>query len=189
MFDVLIVGGGVAGGSAAIYTAYAKLKTLVLDTEESQLYQTMTIRNYPGIKETTGEELKRTIREQAISFGAEWKREKAVEVMPLEGSYVVKTEEGGEYETKALFIATNLNTSLYEQLGLPIQVNPYVPSGKVKEVIGVSFDGKTKYDHLYIIGLNAGIPSQSVVVAGQAVKVAVDLVAELTGKKFMWHDK
>ncbi|WP_028987135.1 NAD(P)/FAD-dependent oxidoreductase [Thermicanus aegyptius] len=189
MRDVLIIGGGVAGGSAAIYTAYAKLSTLVLDTESSQLLQTQRIRNYPGIREITGEELKRTIQEQAISFGAEWKEEKATEINPIEGGYAVKTEQGGEYRAKALILATNLHLDLLEQLGFTIQVNPYVPSGKVKEVVGVSFDGKTSYENLFIAGLNAGVPSQSVIAAGQGVKVAVDLISKLTGKKFMWHDK
>lgn len=189
MVDVLIIGGGVAGSSAAIYTAHAKLSTLVLDAEASQLNQTNLIENYPGIKKTTGPALMQTMREQAVSFGAAWKKERAVEIIPIDGDYVVKTEEGGEYRSKALLIATNLYTSILEQLGFELRVNPHVPSGKVKEAVGVSIDGKTDRENLYILGLNTGIPSQSVIAAGQGVLAALDVIEKLTGKKMMWHDQ
>jgi len=72
MFYVIIVGGGIAGGSAAMYTAYAGLKTIVFDTEASQLFETEVIQNYPGIPLISGRQLWQTIQKQALNFGAIW---------------------------------------------------------------------------------------------------------------------
>jgi len=69
MFYVIIVGGGIAGGSAAMYTAYAGLKTIVFDTEASQLFETEVIQNYPGIPLISGRQLWQTIQKQALDFG------------------------------------------------------------------------------------------------------------------------
>ena len=73
-FDVIIIGGGPAGASAAIYTARAGLSTLVIDKglTAGALGMTGKIANYPGLAaEISGAELLETMRHQARAFGAE----------------------------------------------------------------------------------------------------------------------
>ncbi|MBU7014682.1 MAG: FAD-dependent oxidoreductase [Theionarchaea archaeon] len=103
LYDVVIVGGGPAGLSAALYAARFNLKTIVLDKNPASgaLGHAEKIENYPGIpQEISGQALLSTFREQAEHFGASVVQTTAVgvnfdgdikEVMTAEGSYRGKT--------------------------------------------------------------------------------------------------
>lgn len=105
MFDVIIIGGGPAGLTAAIYGGRRSLKTLVLTRDiGGQTAKTFDIENYPGILHTTGPDLAQTMMKQAQNFGVEIKYEEVKKIEPGENiiSLIANTTE---YKTKTVILA------------------------------------------------------------------------------------
>jgi len=127
IYDVIIIGSGPAGLTAALYTTRANLKTLVIagSTWGGQLMLTTLVENYPGFPEgIQGPELMQNMRKQAEKFGAEIidRDFTSGDFSPLrQGSegqarlFKVRTSEQ-EYEGKAVIIATGAET---KWLGVP----------------------------------------------------------------------
>jgi thioredoxin reductase (NADPH) len=117
--DVIIIGSGPAGYTAAIYAARAKLNPLVFEgsvTAGGALMQTTDVENFPGFPDgILGPELMDALRKQAERFGAELVADDAVAVDLLAEPKVVKTETE-TFLAKAVIIATG---SKYKELGVP----------------------------------------------------------------------
>lgn len=106
-YDLIIVGGGPAGLSAAIYMARAKYKVLVLEKEQigGQITITDEVVNYPGVERTSGRQLTETMRVQADYFGAEFKLA-AVSEMELEGKIKKIHTDKGVFSSLGVILAT-----------------------------------------------------------------------------------
>lgn len=107
MWDVIIVGGGAAGCSAAIYSGRFGLRTLLLDrgSGDGQLVQAAKIENYPGIRSIRGSELFETLRQQAQQCGA---TVQAAEVRAVRLDRPIKQVETAAeiFEARAVIFAT-----------------------------------------------------------------------------------
>ena len=110
LYDVIIVGGGPAGLSAAIYMARARYKVLVMEKEKigGQITITSEIVNYPGVEKTSGKELTHSMKEQAKAFGAEFLMAEVLD-MDLEPDIKVLHTTAGEYRTLGVVLATGAN--------------------------------------------------------------------------------
>lgn len=105
--ELVIIGAGPAGLTAAVYGKRAGLDTLVLEKGEpgGQILITSEIENWPGTKEASGMGLAQNFREHAEHFKAEIRRSMVTAIKPEGGKTIISTEDG-EIEAKAVIIAT-----------------------------------------------------------------------------------
>src|SRR6476646_2227507 len=118
LHNVIVIGSGPAGLTAALYSARANLKPLVIEGLEAggQLMLTTLVENWPGFRDgIMGPDLMAEMRSQSERFGAEIIRGNVASVDLLSYPYVVKTGDG-EHRCRALIIATGASARL---LGLP----------------------------------------------------------------------
>lgn len=110
LYDLIIVGAGPAGLSAAIYMARAKYRVLVLEKAGigGQITITSEIVNYPGVEKTSGKELTEQMRRQAESFGAKFKIAEVLD-MELQQDIKVLHTTKGEYRTLGVVLAPGAN--------------------------------------------------------------------------------
>src|SRR5713226_991794 len=141
MYNVVIIGSGCAGLTAAIYTGRASLKPLVLDGHEpgGQLSLTTHVENYPGFPDgIMGPELIENMRKQAQRFGAEFKAGAVTEVDLTKRPF--KITAGKEtFESRSVIVAAGASARL---LGLPGE----------KELIGRGLSTCTTCDGYFFRG-------------------------------------
>lgn len=106
-YDLIIIGGGPAGLTAAIYGGRARLKTLVINkgTLGGQVNTTREIVNYPGFIQTSGPELMKMFKTHAEAFGVQFIKDEvnAVDFSPEEK--MIRTKKGKKFSAKAVVIA------------------------------------------------------------------------------------
>jgi len=107
MYDIIIIGAGPAGLSAAIYGVRAGKSVLVLEADSygGQIINTPEIENYPAIKHISGYDFATNLYEQAIELGAEIKFEKVLEIKSEDHDKKVITDSN-QYDAKSIILAT-----------------------------------------------------------------------------------
>jgi thioredoxin-disulfide reductase len=116
-YDVIIIGGGAAGLTAAIYASRRAMKTLVISQDiGGQASTTPDIENYPGFESINGSELMNKFHKQAEKFGAEFVFDEVKQIKKNESGtfYVITVSE--KYESATVILAFGLS---HRHLGVP----------------------------------------------------------------------
>lgn len=114
MYDIIIIGAGTAGLSAAIYGVRAGKKVLILEEKNygGQIINSPEIENYPGIRKISGYEFAKNLFEQATELGAEYRQERVTGIKDNgEKKEVLSKAASGEeknYDTRTVILATGV---------------------------------------------------------------------------------
>ena len=119
MFDIIIVGAGPAGLTAAIYARRALKKVLVLEALSygGQIINTLEIENYPSISKISGFDFATNLYQQVKDLGAEVVFQKATEIKKLDSYFEVVTPKD-VYQTKSVILSTGADN---RKLGIPME--------------------------------------------------------------------
>ncbi len=116
--DVIIIGGGPAGLTAALYNARSGLKVLLLErlATGGQIFITAEVENYPGVDSISGPELSRIMESQALKFGTKLEFDEVESIVDSGAIKAVHTAGGKVYKAPAVIISTGAR---YKDLGIP----------------------------------------------------------------------
>jgi len=175
MADVVVIGGGPAGYSAALFTSKYGLKTVLFDAGQTKMHNAY-LHNYLGIEGIHGTEFMKIARRQAEKFGTQVREEKVAFVRSEGGKFVVETESGGREAGRYLVITTGLDTDLLKKLGVEFE----------DKEVKVDRHGQTSVENVYAAGWVARSQSQAIISAGDGAAAALHLIAKEAGRPY--HD-
>jgi len=176
--NVLIVGDGPGGLSAALFLAKKGMEVTVFGVDQSDMHRAM-LHNYLGIPEITGSEFQKIARDQVEKFGASIQNQKVTVIDKVGDGFRVTTEDGSQHQSKYLILAEGKKLALAKSLDLP----------RTPEGVEADSRGRTSVAGLYVIGRASGIPrSQAIISAGQGATAALDILSTEAGKHVNDYD-
>ncbi|MDS0260982.1 FAD-dependent oxidoreductase [Haloarcula sp. S1CR25-12] len=172
-YEVVVVGGGVAGLSAAVFTARHGLDTLVVDSGESILRRNAHLENFPGFPAgVNGRQLLDLLEDQAAEAGCEQVTEMVSHVEQTADGFAVETDDEERYRSEYVVAATKNTTDYLRGIdGVGI-----IDRGKA--FVDTDERGRTSVDGLYAAGRLAEKPHQAAVCAGHGAEVAVTILED-----------
>ncbi|WP_435115240.1 NAD(P)/FAD-dependent oxidoreductase [Halolamina sp. C58] len=171
--EVLIVGGGIAGLTAALFTARAGLDTLVYDGGESILRRNAHLENFPGFPAGVNPRLfADMLHAQVTRNGVDLVAGRVSELRHAEDGdgFVATAEDGDDVRADRVIAASWSNTDYLDP------VDPEIRSAGSKQFLEDDEDGRTSVDGLYAAGRLAERYHQAVVAAGDGARTAITLV-------------
>ena len=176
MADVLIVGDGPGGLSAALFLAKNDMSVTVFGKDETLMHKAM-LYNYLGISKMTGDEFQKISREQVTGFGAEILDAEISGVEKTDGGFAATTADGNRHEGRYLILAAGPKADLANSL----------VAEKDFEGMVVDRHGRTSLEGLYVVGWTTRVKKiQAIISAGDGATAALDILSAEAGEDI--HD-
>ncbi|MEX0887648.1 MAG: FAD-dependent oxidoreductase [Phycisphaeraceae bacterium] len=177
MPDVIIIGDGPGGLTAALFLAKKQLEVVVFGQDKTPMHKALLL-NYPGIRRITGSQFQQTLREQVESFGGKI-RDAAVTAVARDGaSFTATTEAGDRLQARYLIFAAGHGATFAEGVGVTLDDRKMIPADR---------DGRTSVDNVYAVGWSTRADKiQAVISAGDGAAAALDILSREAGKEV--HD-
>ncbi|MDS0300825.1 FAD-dependent oxidoreductase [Halogeometricum sp. S1BR25-6] len=176
MANVIVVGGGPAGLSAAMFARKNGLETTVFDTDKTWMHKAHLF-NYPGIGSQDGTVFMETLRRQVDAFGVE-REEAEVTDVSSDGDGFTVTVDGEDHEADYVVLATGANRDLAESLGCDLTDEDTVDVGVTME---------TSVEGAYATGAMVRTEEwQAVIAAGDGAAAALNILSTEKGENY--HD-
>jgi thioredoxin reductase (NADPH) len=117
-YEIIVIGAGPAGQTAALYAGRSRIPTLVLEKgiPGGQLWNTAEVEDYPGFEHIMGPDLADKIQQHAQKFGASFETREVTSIAPDGDEHVVRTAEGDEYRAPAVIVTVGGEA---RKLGVP----------------------------------------------------------------------
>jgi thioredoxin reductase (NADPH) len=183
MYDIAIIGAGPTGASAALFAAKSGKQTLMFDSNQS-ITKKAWIENHYGVMEISGPDLVDIGKKQAEKFGTTIVEATVTNIVKSENGFVITTD-GQQYEALHIIIATGMNTELAEAIGLTTTPGT---EPRIKTIVAVDQAGKTSTPGIWAAGTIAGVSMHTIITAGDGAKVAINIISELNGARYVDHD-
>ncbi|SDR29564.1 NAD(P)/FAD-dependent oxidoreductase [Natronobacterium texcoconense] len=175
--SVIVVGGGPAGLSAALFAVKNGLEATVFDGDETWMHKAHLF-NYLGIGSVGGSEFMATARQQVDDFGADRHQgEEVTSVASTDDGFTVETEDD-EYEADYVVIATGANRELAKELGCDFTD---------EDVVDVDVDMETSVEDAYAVGAVVRPEEwQAAIAVGDGAAAALNILSKEKGERY--HD-
>ena len=183
--SVVIIGGGPAGASAAIFTARAGLPTVVIDADKGMTRRAW-LQNHLGFPDgVTGPDLVDGGRAQAERAGVRWVDATAEAIEGAAGGFIVRTADGQAVTASSVIVATGASVALAEAAGVATTAGT---EPHIKSIVSVDSEGRTSVAGIWAAGTAAGVSVHTIVTAGDGARVAINLISEVRGERHVDHD-
>lgn len=170
--DVIVVGAGVAGLTAGLFTARAGLSTLTINCGSSILNRNAHLENYPGFPDGIDPRLLLTMMEdQAKGAGVKFRQAAVTDLTDADPPMV--RAEGTEYRASRVILTCWSDADIVEEL----EGGCFRKDGKT--FVETDDRGKTVVDGLFAAGRITGVHHQTIVSAGDGARVALNVIEEL----------
>lgn len=184
-YELVIVGGGPCGASAAVFAGRAGLRTTVIDGGDG-LVQRALVYNHLGVPDgTTGPELAELGRRHAVKYGVGWIEDEVTSLSVTDDLVTLVTAAGRTLQARDVLLAQGTRTTLAADAGIATEPGrePWIET-----VVTVDALGRTSMPRVWAAGTLAGTSVHTIIVAGDGARVTVNLISTRRNERHVDHD-